>query len=81
MDYKLLKEGAPTVNSDNWKQYPKKQRPMEFDYANAITVHKSQGSEYDRVVVFNEYLGDREYWRRWAYTAITRAKDKLVIVL
>lgn len=81
MDYQLLSEGKPTVNKDNWKQYPKIERPMEFDYAQCITVHKSQGSEYDRVVVFNEYLGDRDYWKRWAYTAITRSKDKLVVVM
>lgn len=81
MDYKLFTEGKATVNADNYRQYPKRERPMEFDYAQAITVHKSQGSEYDKVVVFNEYLGDRDYWRRWAYTAITRSKEKLVIVM
>lgn len=81
MDYKLFTEGRTTVNADNYRQYPKRERPMEFDYAQAITVHKSQGSEYDKVVVFNEYLGDRDYWRRWAYTAITRSKEKLVIVI
>lgn len=81
MDYKIFTSGLTTVNKDNWMKYPKKERPMEFDYANCITVHKSQGSEYDRVVVFNEYLGDREMWRRWAYTAITRSKDKLVIAI
>jgi exodeoxyribonuclease-5 len=81
MDHQLFQTGLPTVNKDTWKKYPKHERPMEFDYANCITVHKSQGSEYDRVVVYNEYLGDRDYWRRWAYTAITRSKDKLVIVL
>lgn len=81
MDYKIFTEGQPTVNKDNWKNYPKDSRPMEFDYAYAITVHKSQGSEYDKVVVFNEYLGDRDYWRRWAYTAITRAKEKLIIAI
>lgn len=81
MDYQLFTKGMPTVNAENYKKYPKEIRPMEFDYANCITVHKSQGSEYDRVVVFNEYLGDRDYWRRWAYTAITRSKDKLVIAI
>lgn len=81
MDYKIFTEGRATVNADNYRQYPKRERPMEFDYAQAITVHKSQGSEYDKVVVFNEYLGDRDYWRRWAYTAITRSKEKLVIVI
>lgn len=80
MDYKIFTEGKPTVNKDNWKMYPKEIRPMEFDYAYAITVHKSQGSEYSKVVVFNEYLGgDRDYWRRWLYTAVTRASEKLVV--
>lgn len=81
MDYKLFTEGKPTVNKDNWKEYPKDIRPMEFDYAYATTVHKSQGSEYSKVVLFNEYLGDREQWRRWLYTGITRASEKLVVAV
>lgn len=82
MDYKLFTDGQPTVNKDNWKQYPKDIRPMEFDYAYAITVHKSQGSEYGKVVLFNEYLGaDREQWQRWLYTGITRSSEKLVVAL
>lgn len=81
MDYKLFVEGKPTVNKDNWKDYPKDIRPMEFDYAYATTVHKSQGSEYSKVVLFNEYLGDREQWRRWLYTGITRASKKLVVAV
>ena len=82
MDYKIFTEGKPTVNKDNWKMYPKEVRPMEFDYAYAITVHKSQGSEYGKVVLFNEYLGgDREQWHRWLYTGITRSSEKLVVAL
>ena len=82
MDYKLFTEGKPTVNQDNWKQYPKEIRPMEFDYAYAITVHKSQGSEFEKVVLFNEYLGkDRETYLRWLYTGITRSSQKLVVAI
>ena len=82
MDYKLFVDGKPTVNQDNWKMYPKEIRPMEFDYAYAVTVHKAQGSEYKKVVLFNEYLGrDKEQWQRWLYTGITRASEKLVIAL
>lgn len=80
MDYKIFTEGKTTVNQDNWKLYPKDVRPMEFDYAYAITVHKSQGSEYNNVVLFSEYLGNKEYYQRWLYTGITRAKEKLVMV-
>jgi ATP-dependent exoDNAse (exonuclease V) alpha subunit len=82
MDYKLFVDGKPTVNQDNWKMYPKEIRPMEFDYAYAVTVHKAQGSEYKKVVLFNEYLGrDKEQWQRWLYTGITRSSDKLVIAM
>lgn len=51
-----------------------------FEFAYAITCHKSQGSEFDFVIVFDEsYLfGDDR--ARWLYTAITRAKKKLLII-
>jgi len=55
--------------------------PMEFTYGYAITVHKSQGSEWDNVCVLEEsFPFDREEHARWLYTAITRASDKLVLV-
>lgn len=44
-----------------------------FDYAYAITCHKSQGSQYDDLLVYNEPFGDRDMRRRWTYTAISRA--------
>ncbi|GLO66238.1 ATP-binding protein [Oceanobacillus kimchii] len=50
-----------------------------IDYGYAITAHKSQGSQFERVFVWNEPLGE-EKWR-WTYTAITRAKGKLIIAL
>ena len=82
MDYQLFVDGKPLVNQDNWKMYPKEIRPMEFDYAYSITVHKSQGSEYGKVVLFNEYLGrDREQYLRWLYTGVTRSSEKLVIAI
>ena len=79
MDYKLLTTGEPSINKDNWKRFPKHFRPLEFDYGYCITCHKSQGSEYNKVLVFEEYLkgGDHE---KWLYTAATRAKEKLIIV-
>jgi exodeoxyribonuclease-5 len=55
--------------------------PYEFAYAYAITCHKAQGSEWDKVLVFEEsFPFDKTEHRRWLYTAITRAKEKLVIV-
>lgn len=80
MDYKIFTDKEPTVNANNWKKYPKPLRAYEFDYAYAITVHKSQGSEFERVVIYDEWLGDREYHRKWLYTAVTRASKMLVVV-
>jgi ATP-dependent exoDNAse (exonuclease V) alpha subunit len=61
---------------------PKWLKPNEFDYGYAITCHKSQGSEYDKVIVLEEYLkGDsKEEHARWLYTAATRAAKKLIVV-
>ncbi|MBQ8405363.1 MAG: ATP-binding domain-containing protein [Clostridia bacterium] len=51
-----------------------------FEFAYAITCHKAQGSEFDCVVVFDESWAFGEEWNRWLYTAITRAKEKLLII-
>ena len=51
-----------------------------FEFAYAVTCHKAQGSEFDFVVVFDESWAFGEEKNRWLYTAITRAKDKLLII-
>lgn len=52
----------------------------QFDYAYAITVHKSQGSEWDRVLLADDQMQsqDRDFRKLWLYTAITRAKSELL---
>ena len=79
IDYKLFTIGEETVNAKNFKKFPKHFRPLTFDYGYCITTHKAQGSEYDKVLVFEEYLKGGDH-ARWLYTAATRAKEKLVIV-
>lgn len=56
------------------------QQINRFDYAYAISCHKAQGSEFDKVVVFDESHIFGESSEKWLYTAITRAKKKLVII-
>jgi exodeoxyribonuclease V len=53
---------------------------QEFAYGNVITCHKSQGSEFNNVLLFNEVL-NRQLHNRWLYTGITRAKEKLILVM
>ena len=79
IDYKLLTTGEPTVTDKNFKRFPKGMRPLTFDYGYCITCHKAQGSEYDKVLVLEEFLRGNDH-DRWLYTAATRAKEKLVIV-
>lgn len=50
-----------------------------FEYGYAITCHKSQGSEFDKLIVFEEPAGGNSYLN-WMYTAVTRAKQFLIIV-
>ena len=53
-----------------------------FDFGYAMTVHKMQGSQYDDLVVCAERPGpvSDEDWRRWLYTAVTRAASKLTVL-
>jgi ATP-dependent exoDNAse (exonuclease V) alpha subunit len=53
-----------------------------FDFGFAMTVHKMQGSQFDDLVVCAERPGpvSDDDWRRWLYTAVTRAALKLTIL-
>ncbi len=52
----------------------------ELEHAWAVTVHKSQGSEFEAVVIplYNE--NPRLCYRNLLYTAVTRARQLLIIV-
>ena len=78
MDAKLFMEHEPIVTKQNFR-WLKNFKIKPFEYAYCITCHKSQGSEYNKVLVLEEYLKGNEH-KRWLYTACTRAAQKLVIV-
>ncbi|MBE6907923.1 MAG: ATP-dependent RecD-like DNA helicase [Ruminococcaceae bacterium] len=52
----------------------------ELELAYAITVHKSQGNEYDAVILPLMAGKSRMYYRSLLYTAVTRAKKLLIIL-
>lgn len=62
---------------DIWKR----KQSDEFTYAYAITCHKSQGSEWPNIIVFDESSVFKADAARWLYTAITRAAEKITIVI
>lgn len=86
MDTNMILTGEKCID---WKtayklnKNPKTQGllPLEFAYGYAITCHKAQGSEWDKVLVLEEkFPFDKEEHARWLYTACTRASDRLVLV-
>lgn len=75
---KLLKAAFDDPDAElPWQQ---KKRYDDFDYGYALTVHKAQGSQWDKVVLFDESFAFKETRQRWLYTAITRAAESLTIV-
>ena len=65
--------------SPNEKEYDRNKKMTYFQYGYAITCHASQGSEFDKLTVYNEILNYKEH-HKWLYTAITRASKKLLII-
>ena len=52
----------------------------ELELAYALTVHKSQGNEFNAVVMPMYYGAPQLYYRNLLYTAVTRAKKILILV-
>jgi len=70
-----------------WNQLSGREKRFEeqlaqFDYGYGITVHKSQGSQWDKVILIDDGFAKwkAEDRKRWTYTAITRAVKDLTIV-
>ena len=75
IDYNYL------ISSFKDRQHVKVFGANKFEYAYAITCHLSQGSQYDNVLIYDEYMGNRESYQKWLYTAITRASKQLVLAI
>ena len=57
--------------------------PVQLEHvevAHALTIHKSQGSEFDDVVVVLPPASSRLASRELLYTAVTRARSRVVVV-
>ena len=79
----ILREqfGAATTHKDV-PLAPDGQRGDLWDFGYALTVHKAQGSQAQRVLVFEERFAKSSEadWRRWLYTAVTRAETELIVI-
>lgn len=52
----------------------------EFDFGYCVTCHKSQGSQWNNILLYDESYVFRDDKFRWLYTAVTRAAEKLTII-
>lgn len=56
-------------------------RVQQFTYGYALTVHKSQGSQWDNVMLFDESDVFREDRAKHLYTGITRAAERITVIV
>ena len=71
---------APFLGQDLNMPWWDRKEAQEFTYGYAITTHKAQGSQWPKVLVFDESRTFRADRYRWLYTAITRAAESVTII-
>lgn len=87
MDYQEITAGERCLDNKTLFQLGRNKKmkhliPLEFTYGYCITTWKSQGSEWDKIVLLEEkFPFDKKEHQQYLYTGITRARDKLVLVL
>ena len=84
-DIGLIRSIAPseeemTIDFDGRVSVYRREQFEELEHAYAITVHKSQGSEYPVVLMPVFYCGTMLQSRNLLYTAVTRAKKMVILV-
>jgi ATP-dependent exoDNAse (exonuclease V) alpha subunit len=64
------------------KAYSMSEAGKLMDFGYAITVHKSQGSQFQHAIVYADWRHNYEveFTRRLTYTAVTRASEKLTVL-
>ncbi|QJA43134.1 RecD-like DNA helicase [Phaeobacter phage MD18] len=78
-EHHMRKRNAYTANST--AAFKSKRENEHVDWGHVLTVHKSQGSQWDDVVVHDESGAFRDASSRWLYTAVTRAAKHLTVVV
>lgn len=81
---------APKPNDNHYAEYSREAKAdkwlnaLRVCYGYAVTVHNAQGGEWDNVIIdpdnpARDWAGERyqSQYKRWVYTASTRAKERL----
>ena len=76
-----VKTASVTILFDDGKQVVYENALLdEIELAYAVTVHKSQGSEFKTVVIPVFFGTEKLFSRNLLYTAVTRAREMVVLV-
>lgn len=74
------REDTLSVRYEDRVAFYTRQDAQDLELAYAVTVHKSQGSEFEAVVMPVFRSGPQLSYRNLLYTAVTRAKSLLILV-
>ena len=75
-----MRHDAVVIDFSGRRATYSKEQLQEIELAYAITVHKSQGSEFDAVIMPVISVNSRLCYRNLLYTAVTRAKKLMILV-
>ncbi|MBR4223191.1 MAG: ATP-dependent RecD-like DNA helicase [Oscillospiraceae bacterium] len=77
---KVKKSGSVMIDLDGRVAEYSRKALEDVELAYAMTVHKSQGSEFNAVVIPLLGCSEKLYYRNLIYTAVTRAKKQLILI-
>ena len=70
---------APAGHNSTMVEFKRPGEKME--YAHAITCHLAQVSQANQVLFMDAFIPDDEYLMRLRYTAVTRAKKRIIYLI
>lgn len=77
----MVKTHADFFNGkDEEMSWSIKKKYDQFTYGYVLTGHKAQGSQWDNVYLFDESSAFREDRKKWLYTCLTRAAERITVV-
>ena len=79
-DGPLYRQAAVFPKGAGYAAFPLEPLKQRLEHAYAMTVHKSQGSEYARIAIVLPQINHKALTRELLYTGLTRAKQSVVLL-
>ncbi len=76
----LYRQAAVFPKGAGYAAFPLEPLKQRLEHAYAMTVHKSQGSEYARIAIVLPQINHKALTRELLYTGLTRAKQSVVLL-